>query len=227
MAAMHDLEIDHARVNVNGGACALGHPIGATGARILTTLMHALRQRGAQARHRLAVHRRRRGGRPSRSSSFSATVPSTAQRGADMKIQRRTRRRHRRRLGPRQCGRAPRDRARRQGRHPRRAGRPGTRGRERAGRAARASCAATSPPRRRSMPRWSAAHAAHGRHQPAGQLRRRRRRRARARQERPDGRRVLHQGHPHQPDRHVPVRQGRRRPHAEQHAERRRRARRA
>ena len=59
MAAMHDLEIDHARVNVNGGACALGHPIGATGARILTTLLYALRQRGAQARHRLAVHRRR------------------------------------------------------------------------------------------------------------------------------------------------------------------------
>jgi acetyl-CoA C-acetyltransferase len=48
MAAMHDLEIDHARVNVNGGACALGHPIGATGARILTTLLYALKQRGAK-----------------------------------------------------------------------------------------------------------------------------------------------------------------------------------
>ena len=46
MAAMHDLDIDHARVNVNGGACALGHPIGATGARILTTLIHALKHRG-------------------------------------------------------------------------------------------------------------------------------------------------------------------------------------
>ncbi|MBS0379836.1 MAG: thiolase family protein [Proteobacteria bacterium] len=46
MAAMHDLELDHARVNVNGGACALGHPVGATGARILTTLLHALKQRG-------------------------------------------------------------------------------------------------------------------------------------------------------------------------------------
>ncbi|MBV8784291.1 MAG: acetyl-CoA C-acyltransferase [Gammaproteobacteria bacterium] len=45
MAAMRDVDIDHARVNVNGGACALGHPIGATGARILTTLIHALRQR--------------------------------------------------------------------------------------------------------------------------------------------------------------------------------------
>jgi acetyl-CoA C-acetyltransferase len=46
MAAMHDLDIDHARINVNGGACALGHPIGATGARILTTLVHALKHRG-------------------------------------------------------------------------------------------------------------------------------------------------------------------------------------
>jgi acetyl-CoA C-acetyltransferase len=45
MAAMHDLKIEHARVNVNGGACALGHPIGATGARIVTTLLHALQQR--------------------------------------------------------------------------------------------------------------------------------------------------------------------------------------
>ncbi len=48
MAAMRDIDIDHARVNVNGGACALGHPIGATGARILTTLVHALRRRGAK-----------------------------------------------------------------------------------------------------------------------------------------------------------------------------------
>lgn len=46
MAAMRDLDIDHARINVNGGACALGHPIGASGARILVTLIHALRARG-------------------------------------------------------------------------------------------------------------------------------------------------------------------------------------
>ena len=45
MAAMHDVGIDHAKVNVNGGACALGHPIGATGARIMVTLLHALRAR--------------------------------------------------------------------------------------------------------------------------------------------------------------------------------------
>ena len=46
MAAMKDVGIDHAKVNVNGGACALGHPIGATGARITTTLLHAMRARG-------------------------------------------------------------------------------------------------------------------------------------------------------------------------------------
>jgi acetyl-CoA C-acetyltransferase len=46
MAAIKDLDLDPARVNVNGGACALGHPIGATGARILTTLLHALKKRG-------------------------------------------------------------------------------------------------------------------------------------------------------------------------------------
>jgi acetyl-CoA C-acetyltransferase len=48
MAAMHDLKLDHQRLNVNGGACALGHPIGATGARIITTLIHALRRRGGR-----------------------------------------------------------------------------------------------------------------------------------------------------------------------------------
>jgi len=46
MVAMKEVDIDHARVNVNGGACALGHPIGATGARILTTLIHGLHQSG-------------------------------------------------------------------------------------------------------------------------------------------------------------------------------------
>ncbi len=46
MAAIKDLGLDPEKVNVNGGACALGHPIGATGARILTTLIHALAARG-------------------------------------------------------------------------------------------------------------------------------------------------------------------------------------
>ena len=46
MAAMRDLGLPHEKVNVNGGACALGHPIGASGARILVTLIAALRARG-------------------------------------------------------------------------------------------------------------------------------------------------------------------------------------
>ncbi len=46
MAAMRDLGLPHDKVNVNGGACALGHPIGASGARILVTLIGALRARG-------------------------------------------------------------------------------------------------------------------------------------------------------------------------------------
>jgi len=46
MIAMRELGLDHARVNVNGGACALGHPIGATGARIIVTLLNALEKRG-------------------------------------------------------------------------------------------------------------------------------------------------------------------------------------
>jgi len=46
MAAMRDVGLDHARVNVHGGACALGHPIGASGARIMTTLVHALKAKG-------------------------------------------------------------------------------------------------------------------------------------------------------------------------------------
>ena len=46
MAAMRDLGLDHAKVNVHGGACALGHPIGASGARILVTLIAALRTYG-------------------------------------------------------------------------------------------------------------------------------------------------------------------------------------
>jgi acetyl-CoA C-acetyltransferase len=46
MAAMRDVGLEHSKVNVNGGACALGHPIGASGARITTTLIHALKARG-------------------------------------------------------------------------------------------------------------------------------------------------------------------------------------
>ncbi|MEY3999573.1 MAG: Acetyl-CoA acetyltransferase [Pseudomonadota bacterium] len=46
MALMHELNVPHEIVNVNGGACALGHPIGASGARIIVTLLHALQARG-------------------------------------------------------------------------------------------------------------------------------------------------------------------------------------
>ena len=46
MIAQREIGIDRERLNVNGGACALGHPIGASGARILTTLLAALEARG-------------------------------------------------------------------------------------------------------------------------------------------------------------------------------------
>jgi acetyl-CoA C-acetyltransferase len=46
IAVVKELELDPAKINVNGGAVALGHPIGASGARILTTLLYALRDRG-------------------------------------------------------------------------------------------------------------------------------------------------------------------------------------
>jgi acetyl-CoA C-acetyltransferase len=48
VAVTKELELDPARVNVNGGAVALGHPSGASGARVLTTLLHALRDRGGR-----------------------------------------------------------------------------------------------------------------------------------------------------------------------------------
>ena len=46
MAAMHELGISHEKLNVHGGACALGHPIGASGARIVVSLIHAMIRRG-------------------------------------------------------------------------------------------------------------------------------------------------------------------------------------
>src|SRR3546814_7523408 len=48
MAAMHDLKLDHAKVNIHGGATALGHPIGASGARLPTTLVGGLRKTGGK-----------------------------------------------------------------------------------------------------------------------------------------------------------------------------------
>ena len=48
MAALEEIGMPHERLNVNGGACALGHPIGASGSRIIVTLIHALQQRGGK-----------------------------------------------------------------------------------------------------------------------------------------------------------------------------------
>ena len=48
MAPIKELGIPHEKLNVNGGACALGHPIGASGARLLVTLLNALKSRGGK-----------------------------------------------------------------------------------------------------------------------------------------------------------------------------------
>ena len=48
MAAIQELGLDPAKVNVNGGAISIGHPIGASGARILVTLLNALKHRGGR-----------------------------------------------------------------------------------------------------------------------------------------------------------------------------------
>ncbi len=48
MAWEKELDVDHAKVNVNGGAIALGHPLGATGARLMTTLLHELERTGGR-----------------------------------------------------------------------------------------------------------------------------------------------------------------------------------
>jgi acetyl-CoA C-acetyltransferase len=48
MAAMHDHKMPHAKVNMHGGACALGHPIGASGARLIVTLLGALKKSGGK-----------------------------------------------------------------------------------------------------------------------------------------------------------------------------------
>jgi acetyl-CoA C-acetyltransferase len=48
MAAMREFNLPHDKVNIHGGACALGHPIGASGARIVVTLLGALRKTGGK-----------------------------------------------------------------------------------------------------------------------------------------------------------------------------------
>jgi len=62
MAAQRDLGIPREKLNINGGACALGQPIGATGARLIVTLLHALDAQNLKRRCR-AMHRRRRSDR--------------------------------------------------------------------------------------------------------------------------------------------------------------------
>ena len=69
MAAMKELGISHEKMNVHGGAVALGHPIGASGARVLVTLLAAMNQAPGENRHRVAVHRRRRSRGPGRGSN--------------------------------------------------------------------------------------------------------------------------------------------------------------
>ena len=71
LAVLRELKLDPARVNVNGGAIALGHPIGASGARILVTLLYALRARGLRYGAGRALHRRRAGHRRSWSRGSS------------------------------------------------------------------------------------------------------------------------------------------------------------
>ena len=74
VAVLRDLGIDPAKVNVNGGAVALGHPIGASGARVLTTLLYALAAARSEARHRRALpgrrQRRRAGSRAAAEMRF-------------------------------------------------------------------------------------------------------------------------------------------------------------
>ena len=69
---------DTDKVNVNGGAIAVGHPIGASGARILTTLLYELKRRNAKTRPRNLVHRRRHGYRPMRRARLRARQTTRA-----------------------------------------------------------------------------------------------------------------------------------------------------
>ena len=64
LAVNRDLGLDPAKVNVHGGAVAIGHPIGASGARVLVTLLYAMQRYGKNRRHRRALPRRWQCGRP-------------------------------------------------------------------------------------------------------------------------------------------------------------------
>ena len=226
MAAMRDVGFDHARTNVNGGACALGHPVGRdrrahhrhAGARVART-----RRR---PRHCLVMYRRRRSHRHCGRGALkrrawecpggarSLCCARFAQNRNSNEVRRCARRGHGWRLGSRQC----RGASHRGGRRPRHVvRRPGRAGPGR-GNCARSQCYVCQVRRHlgnRGQRRDGVRARRHGRHQSAGQLRRRHRRGPRARQERADGRRFLHARRAHQPHRHVPVRQGGRRHHAD------------
>ena len=74
-AVNQEMGWDTARINVNGGAIAIGHPIGASGCRVLVTLLHEMRRRGASKGLRLAVHRRRHGRGAGRRTLNSIDLP--------------------------------------------------------------------------------------------------------------------------------------------------------
>ena len=73
---------DTSKINVNGGAIALGHPIGASGCRVLVTLLHEMARRDAKKRAGLAVHRRRHGRRP---RGRAAEIDKARKTGSDPK----------------------------------------------------------------------------------------------------------------------------------------------
>ena len=80
LASMADLGITDEVVNVNGGAIALGHPIGMSGNRLALTLLHELRRRGGGARRGRAVRRRRPGRRPARQDALEVSPQRTHER---------------------------------------------------------------------------------------------------------------------------------------------------
>ena len=81
LAWMQELDVDPAKVNVNGGAIALGHPLGATGARLMTTLLHELEKRGARYRAADHVRRRRPGQRHHHRTAVANAMPAYAFQG--------------------------------------------------------------------------------------------------------------------------------------------------
>ncbi len=75
LAVLDEAPIAADRLNVNGGAIALGHPIGCTGARLVVTLLHELERRGATARAGHALRQRRHGhGARHRNNSMTGTI---------------------------------------------------------------------------------------------------------------------------------------------------------